>query len=351
MGSVSQLSRARQRPLDWRASHSCAAEREKSSFRKRLGFTLIVGALAGTCSTDPALAHGLAGKRFFPATIATDDPFVADELSLPTVSWSRTSATADEASTRETSISGEISKRITPNFAVAVGGEYQRLSPSGEPSSSGFNNLELGFKYQFYKNDAAETILSAGLGWEVGGTGSKAVGSESFSTLTPTFFFGKGFGDLPESVPYLKPFALTGTVGVAIPTRASTTTMTVDPDTGDIGTNVQQNPNVLQLGFALEYSLPYLQAFVKDVGLPAPFNRMIPLVELSIQKPLDRGGGPTLATLYPGVIWAGRYVQGAAEAIVPLNSSSGRGVGALVQLHFYLDDIFPRSIGRPLFGI
>ena len=33
----------------------------------------------------PAFAHGYAGKRFFPATITTDDPFVADELSLPTV--------------------------------------------------------------------------------------------------------------------------------------------------------------------------------------------------------------------------------------------------------------------------
>ena len=31
-----------------------------------------------------AQAHGLIGKRFFPATLAIDDPFVADELSPPT---------------------------------------------------------------------------------------------------------------------------------------------------------------------------------------------------------------------------------------------------------------------------
>ena len=31
------------------------------------------------------LAHGIAGERFFPATILTDDPFVADEISLPQV--------------------------------------------------------------------------------------------------------------------------------------------------------------------------------------------------------------------------------------------------------------------------
>ncbi len=31
------------------------------------------------------LAHGIAGDRFFPVTLAIDDPFVADELSLPTI--------------------------------------------------------------------------------------------------------------------------------------------------------------------------------------------------------------------------------------------------------------------------
>jgi hypothetical protein len=31
-----------------------------------------------------ALAHCVVGARFLPATIATDDPCVADEMSLPT---------------------------------------------------------------------------------------------------------------------------------------------------------------------------------------------------------------------------------------------------------------------------
>jgi len=50
-------------------------------------------------------AHGYAGARFFPATILTDDPFVADELSLPTVSRSpkRTRSIARKFSIRATS--------------------------------------------------------------------------------------------------------------------------------------------------------------------------------------------------------------------------------------------------------
>ena len=39
------------------------------------------------------------------------------------------------------------------------------------------------------------------------------VGAERFSTITPQIFFGKGFGDLPEAVSWLKPFAITGQFG------------------------------------------------------------------------------------------------------------------------------------------
>jgi hypothetical protein len=168
---------------------------------KSLILTPIGASLAVALSTLPAtaLAHGLVGKRFFPATIATDDPFVSDELSLPTISSVRTTASGDEPSSRETSISGEFSKRITPDFGISLGAEHQHISPDGQPSIKGFGNVELGFKYQFYKDEAHETLLSAGLGWEVGGTGSKAVGSDSFSTFTPTLFLRRSAGKRPLS--------------------------------------------------------------------------------------------------------------------------------------------------------
>jgi len=41
----------------------------------------VFAAAAILLSTNSAvLAHGWAGQRFFPATILTDDPFVADEI-------------------------------------------------------------------------------------------------------------------------------------------------------------------------------------------------------------------------------------------------------------------------------
>jgi hypothetical protein len=35
---------------------------------------------------------------------------------------------------------------------------------------------------------------------------------------------------------------------------------------------------------------------------------------------------------------------------VPLNSRTGGGTGVLLQLHFFLDDLFPKSLGKPLIG-
>ena len=303
----------------------------------------LVGGLL-SAATGGAFAHGFAGKRFFPATLATDDPFVADELSLPTVSRRKTGASGDEPASLETDTSVDFTKRVTPDFGIGLGATYVSQKPDDGAAQHGFDNFAASIKYQFYKSDEHETILSAGVDWDIGNTGAKRIGAEPFSTLTPAIFVGKGFGDLPDSVPYLKPFAVTGSVGVAMPTKSSTTAV------ADDGTETTtKNPKALNVGFALQYSLLYLQSFVKDVGLSEPFNRLIPLVEVSLQKPLD-GSGPATGTINPGVLWAGRYMQLGLEAIIPMNRATGGKTGVLFQIHFFMDDLFPKTIGKPIFG-
>jgi hypothetical protein len=54
-------------------------------------------------------------------------------------------------------------------------------------------------------------------------------------------------------------------------------------------------------------------------------------------------------TSWRGIIWAGQYVQLGIEAVIPLNNRSGNHVGWIAQLHFFLDDLFPHTIGRPVF--
>ena len=276
--------------------------------------------------------------------LATDDPFVADELSLPTIS-SRKLPGDDGPATRETNFSLDVSKRITDDLGIGLGATYKRLRPDEGDTQHGFDNLAASVKYKFYQNDDHETIVSAGIDWDIGGTGAKRVGAESFSTFTPTLFFGKGFGDLPQDVKFLRPLAVTGLVGVGIPSRASTTTVS---DEGDA--EVERHPHTLKWGFAVEYSVPYLQSFVQDVGLRKPFNRMIPVVEVAMSTALDRGARGTTGTVNPGIIWAGQYVQLAIEAAIPVNSRSGSHVGWIAQVHFFLDDLFPQTIGRPIFG-
>src|ERR1700720_1688933 len=78
--------------------------------------------------TVGVLAHGFAGSRFFPATITIDDPFVADELSLPTVSNQKTGT---DPSVVETAISGELSKRITADFGFSIGYAWTPFDQAG----------------------------------------------------------------------------------------------------------------------------------------------------------------------------------------------------------------------------
>jgi hypothetical protein len=319
-----------------------------SAAPKVFGVTIAAGFAVLCVTPDTTSAHGFAGSRFFPATLSTDDPFVNDELSLPTVS---SIVSPDEGGTRDTEISADIAKRITPNFGVEIGDSFIVLKPRGERAVNGFGNLELGAKYEFFENDEHEAIFSLGADVEVGGTGGKQIGADVFSTWTPALLFGKGFGDLPDELSFLRPFALTGLVGVAIPTSASTRTVTPNEATGEPDIEIERHPAVLEWGFALEYSIIYLQEQVKDIGLRAPFDRLIPLVEIPLETPLNRGrGGKTTGTINPGLIWSGKYFQVGAEAVIPINSRTGSDVGFVAQLHFYLDDLFPHTLGRPLFG-
>ena len=312
------------------------------AWRARTLCSFVLG--ASLALAGPVYAHGIVGKRFFPATLAVEDPFVADELSLPTYEWRKLPAVGDEPPSTQSAWSIDFTKRITPDFAIGIGTSYRRVAPEGGDVQRGFDNLELGAKYQLWKSDAREAIVSIGIDWDVGGSGAQRV-SEPFSTITPALLFGKGFGDLPEDAKYLKPLALTGSIGVAFPSRSSLTTVN---DEGEEST--ERLPDVLRWAFALEYSIPYLQSFVADMGWREPFNRLIPVVEFALETPINRGRGGTTGTVNPGILWAGRYMQLGIEAVIPINSRSGSKTGVIAQLHFYLDDLFPTSIGKPLFG-
>jgi hypothetical protein len=301
--------------------------------------SLALASFVAATFTTHAFAHCFVGARFLPATLLTDDPCVADEMSIPTVGWSKT---ADVPPASQLDLSIDFSKRITENFGVTFSQGWTQIRQPDGTVASGFGNLTTAFQYQVLKDPSHELAVLTGLAVDWGHTGSTASGfADRFSHITPTINIGKGFGDLPDSVGWIRPFAVTAQVGYQIPT-----------DSFDFTQNVF-NPQQLVYGGTLQYSMPYLKSEVIDLGLPEFINHLIPIVEVSLTTPMANNfGNPstTTGTVNPGVIWVGSYFQVGIEAMIPINRDSGTGVGVLAQLHLYLDDMFPRSVGQPLFG-
>lgn len=205
-------------------------------------FALLFAAL----SYSEAFAHCFVGARFFPATLAIDDPCVADELSLPTIQWSKT---ADTPPATEWDVSAEISKRITEDFGISIGDTWSQINQPGGPKMAGFADLETTLQYQLLKDGDHEFAELLGLIVDWGGTGASNSGiGTPYTLLTPTYYFGKGFGDLPDQAGWLRAFAVTGQVGYQIPTRSF-----------DV---VQQAfiPQAVPWGMSIQYSMPYLKS-------------------------------------------------------------------------------------------
>ncbi|WP_310631380.1 hypothetical protein [Paraburkholderia sp.] len=266
-----------------------------------------------------AHAHAIAGDRVFPATMAVDDPGVGDEADLQ---FGHQRVPGDAGDQSVNTFDFEYDKLITPRLALSVDGGYVMQN---NPTARGFDNFGVGLKYLLYVNDAHEFMTSVGVDAEIGGTGSRAI-ADNFSTISPTIYAGKGMGDLPDSLAWLRPIAITGEAGPALTTGGG-------------------QPNAFNYGFTFQYSLPYLQQHVHDLGLPQPLSNLIPLVEV----PLSRSQGQTTGTVNPGFIWMNRYGQLGIEAQIPINRASGSHVGILVQTHIFFDDVAPHSIGKPLF--
>jgi hypothetical protein len=308
----------------------------------RLSWCLRALALALTFAALPysdAFAHCFVGARFFPATLAIDDPCVADELSLPTVQWSKT---ADMPPATEWDVSAEISKRITEDLGISIGDTWSQLHQPGGFTMAGFSDLETTLQYQLLKDGDHELAMLLGLIVDWGGTGANDSGiGTPYSLFTPTYYFGKGFGDLPDSAGWLRAFAVTGQVGYQIPTTSYEVVQAA------------YIPQVLVWGASIQYSMPYLKSEIQDLQLPDFINHLIPIVEAQMATPVANNIGNsfvTTGTINPGVIWVGSYFQVGLEAPIPVNRDSGHGIGVLGQLHLYLDDMFPQTIGQPLIG-
>ena len=312
---------------------------------------LLPAALAVTAiaATPSARAHVVAGDRVFPVTLTFDDPGVADEASLPAFNYTRSGADGGTGPGHEVDLGFEYDKTITSNTALIFNDGYDIQQMNGSKTQAGFENLFITGKWQAYTNATHEFVVSLGIIREIGGTGTTHVGADRFGSTAPTAYFGKGFGDLPTGL--LRPFAVTGELGYTVADKEVKSISS--PGFGPVQTDPQfnnGNNNAWSGALSLQYSVPYLQSQVKDFGLPSFLGHLIPLVEVTWSSPASSPSTQgTTWTAAPGVIYMAQWGEVGLEALIPLNRTSGSNVGAVGLVHFFFDDLFPDSIGRPIF--
>jgi hypothetical protein len=310
-----------------------------------------LAALAGASllSIQPVFAHGFAGPHMFISTLLIDDPNVADEASLPTFSF-LPQPTDGGSAPGLYALEFEFDKRITENFGFSLSDGYQWLRTPGAKTANGWENLEGALKYKVYVSDEHEFMLSLGVSREfartgANGTNGAALDNDDSSSTTPTIFWGKGFGDLP--IGYLRPLALTGTLGYTIADKKLKVTGT-DPDSGDPLFN-NGISNQWSGGLSLQYSMRYLQSQVKDFGFPEFVNKLTPVVEVSWSSPASKPNQDSTQYLIGvGVNYTSDWWALGVEALIPGNKQTGSHMGVIAQFHLYFDDLFPNSLGKPI---
>ena len=282
-------------------------------------------------AASPAYAHAVCGDRVFPATISIDDPGVGDELSLPTIQYQPIPASASAPKGTSVDYGYEWDKTITQDLGFGINGGYRTQYGAGQ-TVSGWDNTTLTVKDELPCSEANEFMVSLGVIREFAKSGSHqlvvAGVIDGVSNTVPTVYAGKGLGELP--IGFLRALAVTGELGYQVSDQSSL------------------SPNQWNYGFSVQYSMPYLQQHVKALEIPDFLTHLVPLVEVSLSSPQN---GFTTGTLAPGILYEARAWQFGIEAVIPVNRATRQtqGNGFIAQFHLFLDDVFPNSIGKPLF--
>lgn len=294
-------------------------------------------------ASQDAWAHGIAGNRLFPGTLTFDDPAAADEAVAP--NFSHLAHPDGGGEVTDNRIAYSFSRLLTPTLAVVVDNAWVARN-WGVAQRGGFDVTNLGLKWQAYRDNTHEALVAASVVWGIGNSGAMGINARAPNTIKPGLFFGKGFGDLPDSLSWLRPFAVTGSLVLEHPTGGISSNLGFDPTTGQLGPMLTRSVDILHWGFAVEFSTLYLtDRFTGGPPKGEPVNQFVPLVEFAVDS---ASGRKSIATANPGLAYVARTWQWTVEAIVPLNDASGRTIGGRTQLLLFLDDLAPALFGKPL---
>jgi hypothetical protein len=298
---------------------------------------------ASLVSAETAHAHGIAGNRYFDGTMTFDDPAVADEAIVPNFQY--LGFPAQGSSVIENRINWSFARLLTPTLAATLDSAWLHQNwPIGH--TSGFDKTSLGLKYEAYRDNQHEALVSLSLAWGIAHSGSAGVGTDAPNTIQPGITFGRGFGDLPDSMSWLRPFAITGAFVDEEPIGVSGRALAPNLVTGAFQNIASPAVETLHWGFSVQYSTLYLTSrFTGGAPKDEPLNQWVPLVEFRFDSP---AGQKTAATANPGFAYVAVAWQVSAEVILPMNHAGGTGPGFRAQLLLFLDDLMPSLFGKPL---
>jgi hypothetical protein len=313
-----------------------------------MSYIRLAAALACACvlpRAQSALAHAVCGSRVYPVTLTMDDPGVADEITIPQVVYTRQAADGGPGPGHDTSLQFEYDKRLTDEFGFAFNDDWNINQTNGAKTDYGWDDLTVTAKWAKCLSPDHDFILGFGIIREFGHTGTTHTGADAYGNTAPTVYFGK---DLEEAaLPALQPVAITGEFSYALADKG----LKYAP-AGSLQAPLVLNngsPNQVIASFSMQYSIPFLQAQIKDYGLPEPIAHLIPLVETNYTASTTTPvGTPPAWTVAVGAIYLRTWYQVGIEALIPANKAAGTNVGFIAQFHVFLDDLYPDTIGAPL---
>jgi hypothetical protein len=308
-----------------------------------------IAAAAIFAGIGPATAHTIIGNRIFPATLTIDDPGVDDELTIPAFAYSYGPSNPYTFPPVGSSQSYEFNffygKRITADLEVSIDSTFLHQI---NPRANGWEGIETEVKNQIMVNNEHEFVVTLAVAEAWGGTGNPNAGAPQYTIITPKAFIGKGFGDLQTE--WLRPFAITGEIDYDVPTVPSVYTN---------GILTQQNPTTVDYGFTIQYSLQYMNAYVQELN-PEILRHLIVDVEATFTSPVSNIGPSAIASvpgthettgvIGPGLYYIAHDYELGIYGAFPINQASGKHPGVYAIVDFFLDDLFPNTLGKPIFG-
>jgi hypothetical protein len=121
----------------------------------------LILAMAVLMMAPAALAHGIAGNRYFPGTLTFDDPAVADELVLP--NFSTIKHPTEGGNVVDDTLGVAFTRLLTNELAMSIDSSWAQHNRIGFPRQTGLGTTSLTVKRRIFENDPHEALAAASL--------------------------------------------------------------------------------------------------------------------------------------------------------------------------------------------